>query len=165
MCCPRLLKTYESRESNGIFLNRFPVLRNGRGQFSPAHQDVNDYHESGLFPSLIGSSTRPDENEGVRVLTYTEAETDGSSIANGIVYPIDHLLVFESGHYRTANNRAYYATGASNSRAIPTNYPYIESIELLEGTRFYYLQGYLCGGFYNLQGDEYNIIGCYDFKM
>lgn len=187
MGIPRLLKTYESRESNGIFLNRFPVLRNGRGQFSPAHQDVNDYHESGLFPSLIGSSTRPDENEGVRVLTYTEAETDGSSIANGIVYPIDHLLVcsenvcnqmsnqrirIDAGclmpelmNNGIRGNRAYYATGASNSRAIPTNYPYIESIELLEGTRFYYLQGYLCGGFYNLQGDEYNIIGCYDFTM
>ena len=187
MGIPRLLKTYESRESNGIYLNRFPVLRNGRGQFSPSRGDINDYHESGQFPSLSGSSTRPDENEGVYVMTYSEAGTDASSIANGIVYPINHLLVCTENVCNQLSNqriridagclmpelmnndvraqRAYYATGASNSRAIPTNYPYIESIELMEGTRFYYLQGYLCGGFYNLQGDEYNIIGCYDFTM
>lgn len=187
MGIPRLLKTYESRESNGIYLNRFPVLRNGRGQFSPSRENVNDYHESGQFPSLSGTSSRPDENEGVRVLTYTEAGTDASSIANGIVYPLDHLLVCSENVCNQLSNhriridagclmpelmnneirahRAYYATGASNSRAIPTNYPYIEGIELLEGTKFYYLQGYLCGGFYNLQGDEYNIIGCYDFTM
>ena len=187
MGIPRLLKTYESRESKGIYLNRFPLLRNGRGQFSPSRGVPNDYHESGLFPSLSGTSSRPDENEGVRILTYTEAGTDASSIANGIVYPLEQLLVCtENVCNQLANqriridagcmmpelmnndiraHRAYYASGASNSRAIPTNYPYIENIELLEGTRFYYLQGYLCGGFYNLQGDEYNIIGCYDFTM
>ena len=187
MGIPRLLKTYESRESKGIFLNRFPLLRNGRGQFGPSSGVPNDYHESGLFPSLSGTSTRPDENQGVRVLTYSESGTDASSVANGIVYPIDNFLVCsENVCNQLANqriridagclmpelmnndiraHRAYYASGADNSRAIPTNYPYIENIELYEGTRFYYLQGYLCGGFYNLQGDEYNIIGCYDFTM
>ena len=187
MGLPRLLKTYESRESKGIYLNRFPILRNGRGQFSPSRGDANDYHESGQFPSISGVSSRPDENEGVRVLTYAEAGTDASSIANGIVYPLDRLLVcsenvcnqFALQRVRIdagclmpelMNNdvrahRAYYVSGATNSRAIPTNYPYIENIELLEGTRFYYLQGYLCNGFYNMQGDEYNIIGRYDFTM
>lgn len=187
MGIPRLLKTYESRESNGIYLNRFPVLRNGRGRFSPSHEDANDYHESGVFPSLVGNSTRPDENEGIYVLTYTEAGTDASSIANGVIYPIEHLLVCSENVCNQMSNqriridagclmpelmnndirahRAYYASGATNSRAIPTNYPYIENIEILEGTKFYYLQGYLCGGFYNLQGDEYNIIGRYDFTM
>ena len=33
MGLPRLIKTYESRESKGIYLNRFPVLRNGVGRF------------------------------------------------------------------------------------------------------------------------------------
>ena len=187
MGIPRLLKTYESRESNGIYLNRFPILRNGRGRFSPSRENINDYHESGDFHRLSGTSSSPDENQGIRVLTYSEAGTDASSIANGIVYPIEQLLVCSENVCNQLSNqriridagclmpefmnndiratRAYYTSGATNSRAIPTNYPYIENIEILEGTKFYYLQGYLCGGFYNLQGDEYNIIGCYDFTM
>ncbi|MBO7067476.1 MAG: fasciclin domain-containing protein [Bacteroidaceae bacterium] len=186
MGLPRLLKTYESRESNGIFLNRFPVLRNGRGQFSPSRDNINDYHESGQFPQLKGSSAWPGENQGVRVLTYTEAGTDASSIVNGIVYPIDNFLVctenvcnqMSSQRIRIdagcmmpelmnndiRSHRDYYSYGATNCRGIPTNYPYIENIEINEGTDFFYLPGYLTQ-WHNLQGDEYNIIGQYDFTM
>ena len=60
--------------------------------------------------------------------------------------------------------RAYYSSGATNCRGIPYNYSYVENIETREGTQFYYLPGYQCG-WYNLQGDEYNIIGRYDFTM
>ena len=183
---PRLLKTYESRESNGIFLNRFPKLRNGRGQFGYAGQNVNDYHESGEFPQLKGLSAFSSENEGVRVLNYSEAGTDASSVANAVVYPIEELLVCsqnvanQMGSERIRidagcmmpelmNNdirsqRAYYAYGAPNVRAFPTNYPYIENIEIREGTQFYYLQGYKVN-YHNLQADEYNIIGQYDFTI
>ena len=186
MGLPRLLKTYESRESNGVWLNRFPVLRNGRGRFSPSHENANDYHESGDFPSLSGVSTTPNENEGVRIMTYTESGCDSKSIANGIVYPIDRLLVCtENVINQMANNRiridagclmpelmnndirshrAYYSFGATNCRGIPTNYPYIENIDIREGTLFYYLPGYL-SSWHNLQGDEYNIIGRYEFTM
>ena len=186
MGLPRLIKTYESLESNGIYLNRFPLLRNGRGQFGPTRENVNDYHESGMFPPLKGSSTTPEENMGVRVLTNTESGTDASNIANAVVYPIDQLLVCtenvcnQMGSQRIRidagcmmpelmNNdirsqRTYYTYGASNVRAIPTNYPYIDGIEIHEGTLFYYLQGYM-SGYHNLQGDEFNIIGRYDFTM
>lgn len=186
MGLPRLLKTYESRESEGIYLNRFPRLRNGRGQFGPTRENVNDYHESGLFPPLKGASTTPDENLGIRVLTTSEAGTDATNIANAVVHPIGGLLVCtenvcnQMGSQRIRfdacctmpemmnNNirqtRAYYPDGAANVRAIPTNYPYLESVEIREGTQFYYLQGYL-SGYHNLQGDEFNIIGQYDFTM
>ena len=183
---PRLLKTYESAESGGICLNRFPRLRNGRGQFGPTRENVNDYHESGLFPPLKGMSAFPQENEGVRVLSYQDAGTDATSVANAVVYPIDNLLVCtenvcnqmsgeriridaccmmpELMNNDIRQNRAYYVFGATNVRAIPTNYPYIKDIEIREGTQFYYLQGYL-SGYHNLQGDEFNIIGRYDFTM
>ena len=186
MGLPRLLKTYESRESEGIYLNRFPRLRNGRGQFGPTRENINDYHESGLFPPLKGASTTPDENLGIRVLTTSEAGTDATNIANAVVHPIGGLLVCtenvcnQMGSQRIRfdacctmpemmnNNirqtRAYYPDGAANVRAIPTNYPYLESVEIREGTQFYYLQGYL-SGYHNLQGDEFNIIGQYDFTM
>lgn len=186
MGIPRLLKTFESRESQGIFLNRFPIHRNGRGQFSPTNLNKNDYRESGQFPPIKGAATSANENEGIKVLTYTETGTDASNIANGIVYPIEGLLVCtENVCNQLANqriridagcmmpelmnnsirsHRAYYASGATNCRGIPSNYRYLENIEILDGTLFYYLPGYLCG-WYNLQGDEYNIIGRYDFTM
>ena len=186
MGLPRMLKTYESLESNGIYLNRFPVLRNGRGQFGVYQQNINDYHESGQFPRIKGSSTTPNENEGIRVLTSTEAGTDPSSIANAVVYPIEQLLVCTENVSNTMSSqrirfdacctmpemmnndirqtRAYYPYGATNVRAIPTNYHYLAGVEIREGTLFYYLQGYM-SGYHNLQGDEFNIIGRYDFTM
>lgn len=186
MGLPRLIKTYESRESQGIYLNRFPVLKNGRGQFGPTGENVNSYHESGLFPTVKGASTTADENQGIRILSDTEAGTDVSSIANAIVYPLEQLLVCtENVCNQMANqriridagcmmpelmnndirsHRAYYAYGSTNCRGIPSNYPYIENIEIHEGTDFFYLPGFK-SGWYNLQGDEYNIIGQYDFTM
>ena len=186
MGLPRLLKTYESLESNGIYLNRFPILRNGRGQFGPTKQNINDYHESGQFPRIKGSSTRPDENEGIRILTNTETGTDATSIANAVVYPIEQLLVCTENVCNTMSSqrirfdacctmpelmnndirqtRAYYTYGANNVRAIPTNYPYIDGVEIREETLFYYLQAFM-SGYHNLQGDEFNIIGRYDFTM
>jgi len=186
MGLPRLLKTYESRESKGIYLNRFPILRNGVGRFSPSKENRNDYHESGDFFQLSGTASAPDENQGIKVLTYTEAGTDNSSVANGIVYPIDHLLIWSENVVNQLANqriridagcmmpelmnndvrshRAYYSYGATNCRGIPTNYRYIENIEIKDGTLFYYLPGYL-SSWHNLQGDEYNIIGRYDFTM
>ena len=186
MGLPRLIKTYESRESKGIYLNRFPVLRNGVGRFSKSQENLNDYHESGEFFSLSGLATAPDENQGVKVLTYTDAGTDNSSVANGIVYPIEHLLCWSENVVNQMANqriridvgcmmpelmnndvrshRAYYSYGATNCRGIPTNYRYIENVEIRDGTLFYYLPGYL-SSYHNLQGDEFNIIGRYDFTM
>ena len=186
MGLPRMLKTYESLESNGLYLNRFPILRNGRGEFGPTKQNINDYHESGMFYRIKGSSTTPNENEGIRILTSTEAGTDASNIANAIVYPLEQLLVCTENVCNTMSSqrirfdacctmpelmnndirqtRSYYPYGAQNVRAIPTNYPYIDGVEVREGTQFYYLQGYM-SGWHNLQGDEFNIIGRYDFTM
>lgn len=186
MGLPRMLKTYESLESDGIYLNRFPILRNGRGQFGPTQQNINDYHESGMFFRIKGSSTTPNENEGIRILTNTEAETDASNIANAIVYPIEQLLVCTENVCNTMSSqrirfdacctmpelmnndirqtKAYYPYGADNVRAIPTNYPYLQTVEIKEGTLFYYMQAYM-SGWHNLQGDEFNIIGRYDFTM
>ena len=186
MGLPRLIKTYESAESHGIYLNRFPRLRNGRGQYGPAKLNINDYHESGEFPRLKGSCTTPNETEGIRVLTSSEAGTDPTSVANAVVYPLEQLLVCtenvsnQMGSERIRidagcmlpelmNNdiraqRAYYPYGATNVRAIPTNYPYLDGVQIREGTQFYYLQGYMVN-YHNLQADEYNIIGRYDFTM
>ncbi len=186
MGLPRLLKTYESHESKGIYLNRFPVLRNGVGRFGKSRENVNDYHESGDFFPLSGKASAPDENQGIKVLTYTEAGTDNSSVSNGIVYPIEHLLCWSQNVVNTMSSqriridagcmmpelmtndvrapRAYYTFGAPTSRGIPTNYPYIENVDINDGTLFYYFSGYM-RSWHNLQGDEFNIIGRYDFTI
>ena len=41
----RLLKIFESRESEGVFLNRFPNIQNGRRE---------NYHESSCDASKVG---------------------------------------------------------------------------------------------------------------
>lgn len=186
MGLPRLLKTFESQESKGIYLNRFPKLQNGRGEFGPTRENRNNYHESGRFPQIKGSATTASENEGIRILDFSEAGTDASNIANAVVYPINSLLVctenvcnqmsgqrirIDAGCMmpELMNNdirapRTNYAYGATSVRAIPTNYPYISNVEIREGTLFYFLSGYP-SPYHNLQGDEFNIIGRYDFLM
>lgn len=186
MGIPRLLKTYESRESDGIYLNRFPVLKNGRGQFGPSQGNENSYHESGQFPAIRGGSTTPNENLGIKILFSSDVGTDASNIANAVVYPIDELLVctqnvcnqmasqrirIDAGcvmpelmNNDIRSHRQNYSYGATNCRGIPSNYPYLSNVEIREGTLFYYLPGFKCS-WYNLQGDEYNVIGRYDFTM
>ena len=186
MGIPRLLKTYESRESDGIYLNRFPVLKNGRGRFSPENENVNTYHECGDFFPIRGAATTPTENEGIKILDPTELGVDNNSILNAVIYPINQLLVCTENVCTQMMNqriridagclmpelmnsnirgfRAYYTTGASNCRGFPTNYQYLSNVEIFEGTKFYYLPGFRCG-WCNLQGDEFNVIGRYDFIM
>ena len=120
------------------------------------------------------------------MLTSTEAGTDPSNIANAVVYPIEQLLVCTENVCNTMSSqrirfdacctmpelmnndirqtKAYYPYGADNVRAFPTNYPYLQTVEIREGTLFYYMQAYM-SGWHNLQGDEFNIIGRYDFTM
>ena len=60
--------------------------------------------------------------------------------------------------------KQYYTEGATNCRAFPVEYQYLADVEMQEGTMFYYLPGYQCG-WANNEGDEFNIIGQYEFTM
>ena len=183
---PRLLKVYESQESNGIYLNRFPILRNGRGKYSVENENINDYHESGEFKDIRGAAWSPDENKGIEVLNPTDLNVNNESFVNGIFYPIRKMLIC-TDNVRTqmlgqriridaatmfpemlTNDlhgiKSYYTEGASNCRGIPVNYPYLAGVEMKEGTQFYYLPGLKCN-WYNLEADEFNVIGRYEFTM
>ena len=181
---PRLLKVYESFESNGIYLNRFPILRNGRGDYAVENLNVNDYHESGRFQNILGHSLHADENEGILVENNTDATTTTENVINGIIYPIKKVLALtENIETQLQRQRirfdlasmlpelmsndlrrplVSYPTGHASYRAFPTSYQYLNNIEIKEGTRFYYLNG-LDRNWYNWQGDEFNIIGRYEF--
>lgn len=60
--------------------------------------------------------------------------------------------------------KEYYTEGASNCRGIPSNYPYLSGLEVKENTMFYYLPG-LNRGWCNMECDEFNVIGRYEFTM
>ena len=69
----RLLRLWESAESQGVFLNRFPKLNDGRQE---------DYHERECT----------EENQGIYINT---GETSGIiKLINGIIYPIDKPLAY-----------------------------------------------------------------------
>ena len=71
----RLLRLWESAESHGVFLNRFPVLDNSRR---------GTYHELSCT----------EENEGI--FLKTDADSKLVKLANSIIYPIDKPLVYDS---------------------------------------------------------------------
>lgn len=70
----RLIKIYESPESKGIFLNRFPVLRNGI--FEDGHEDHCDA-----------------DKVGCQILTEDERAV-ASDIVNACIYPLDQPLAY-----------------------------------------------------------------------
>ncbi len=67
----RPLKIYESAESGGVFLNRFPMLDNGR---------TGTGHEKSCPKENIGLCIQREKAEGY---------------ANGFIYPIDGLLLYD----------------------------------------------------------------------
>ena len=71
----RLLRLWESAESNGVYLNRFPVLDNSRR---------GNYHELSCTP----------ENEGMYLNTGIDSKL--VKLMNAIIYPIDKVLVYDS---------------------------------------------------------------------
>ena len=70
----RLLKIYESRESQGVFLNRFPQLDNGR---------TGTYHELSCDPGKRGCRVMRDDEQAVL-----------SDIVNANIYPLDAPLSY-----------------------------------------------------------------------
>ncbi len=69
----RLLRIWESKESEGPCLNRFPALNNGRH---------GDYHERECLPQNQGIRIRTDEDAGI------------IRLINGIIYPISQPLAY-----------------------------------------------------------------------
>lgn len=184
----RLLKIYESKESYGVYLNRFPVLRNGRGPFmDTSDASNNDYHESGEFLPTSGNALTQDENQGILVY-QRDVNPIILQALNGVIYPISQLLAYTE-NVRTQfslqrlrfdaasllpemmNNdlrrpMGNYSSGSSTTRGFPASqeFQYFENLDIAVGTRFYYLSGYN-RGWHNYQGDEFNVVGDYEFTL
>ena len=105
----RVLKIFESADREGIYLNCFPILRNGRGKYSPEQLNVDDYHESGSYRKLSAGNGQlalfpfdpsapadmpTDENVGIKINYETEEGANHESLINGCIYPINGFLVY-----------------------------------------------------------------------
>lgn len=98
----RLLKIYQPGKEtaeDGIYLNRFPVLRNWRGAYSYENANINDYQESGDFKAVSGSGMNYQaldgmhENRGVKIITSEETSSEEGPL-NGYIYALDRMLVY-----------------------------------------------------------------------
>lgn len=159
----RLLKIFESRESKGVYLNRFPNIKNKRRE--SYHERSCDADKRGIFVDRDHADLTP---------------------INAVVYPLHSLLAYTEdtrnnlGRQRLRfdvsslfpefiNNdiRGQVLTSARYlTVGIPSDneYKYFNDMQILQGTKFYYLSG-RGKGWPNYLGDEFNVIGRYDIIM
>ena len=161
----RLMKIFESRESNGVYLNRFPNLDNERR---------GTYHELSCDP----------DKEGIAL---GEPNMGGeNNIRNGIIYPINKLLWYSDEtrvnlqkqrirwsvpsmwpEFMNNDIRCSEITDEKHKNVyIPTDqeYKYLEDVDISNETEFYYWTG-RGNGWQNMQGDEMSIRGLTDCTM
>ena len=160
----RLLKIFESKESQGVFLNRFPNLNKER---------TGDGHENSCDRNKRGCLIHKESEEAVT-----------SDMVNAILYPIDAPLAY---NVATRNNlgkerlrfdcfalfpesmtngirRADSAQDKFNHVYIPTDkyYRYFNNMSIMsDDTHFIHFNGYNVS-WENYDGDEDKWLGRYD---
>lgn len=156
----RLMKFLDSPESKGVYINRFPKIDNGR---------------HGTYRELYCDK----DKVGVKVNT-PEAEGE-FNVRNGIVYPLDELLLYTPQvrnllhkerirwdvcamlpEFMNNDIRLQYFT-LSQRTGIPMSkdYNYLQDCYIGDDTYFFYYNGYN-ESMKNYQGDELNIRGNLD---
>lgn len=159
----RLLKISESKNSDGIRLNR------------KMQMDPTSYEE---ILSAVGNT------EGILVDRDNE-KGHVTNALNGYIYPIKSMLVYDDNVVTNVlNDRIRFDIASLMWEMINLGYRrpmglYPNSMESLyfppefkmvnleskEGTKFYYLAAWNASGYANYQGDEVNIIGNYDVTI
>lgn len=160
----RLLKLYgNANNPEDVYLNRFPILDNGRkGTYKEIGCDID---KQGIYIN----------------------KTEALNIFNGYIYPIDQVLAYTNetaenlqkqrlrfdvaGLFPEFMNNDIRANRVEKDyTGIPVNedydredgtFGYLDDLEILKGTNFCYLPGI---GFtwQNFQGDELNVTGRYE---
>jgi uncharacterized surface protein with fasciclin (FAS1) repeats len=162
----RLLKIYESKESNGIFLNRFPVLDNSRR---------GTYHELSCDNKKVGCHI---DNYSEKVLDY--------QAVNGMIYAIDKPLSYtDEVRENLAKSRIRFDAMSLFPEAMtndirkknsvdprnqfvhfPPNktYRYLDNMDMNNETQFVYLNAYQYN-WCNNQEDELKAVGNYEITI
>lgn len=165
----RLIKIYESAESDGIFLNRFP----------PRNDGINDDgHES------TGEKSCAEDKVGVRIQTEHELAVV-TDIVNACIYPIDKPLAYTSvtrddlGKERirfdlfalfpeaitNGIRRADSPLGRWQHVYIPHNYQYFDNMTFMNNqTEFIHYNGYKTA-WANYCQDEDKAWGKFDMRF
>jgi hypothetical protein len=160
----RLLRVFESKESNGIYLNRFPVLDNGR---------KGSYHELSCAPDKVG-------------IPIDISKAIISEIPNATIYPIGSLLAFDQATARNMGSIRLRMDVASIFPEMATNdirlseitdeyhsnvylpcdqYPYLDDLTVNNfESKFCYWTG-RGRGWQNMQGDEFCCRGMQDITL
>ena len=154
----RLLRLFESAESHGVYLNRFPNLDNGRR---------GTYHELSCDPDKVG------------IYVNTTGEVNVLRLLNGVIYPINEALAYSpevKGNFsRTrirhnivdfmpefVNNDIKFGYTWAYHFPNSSTYRYFNDCTMNDDeTKFNYLAG-RGQNYANYQGDELNIVGKYD---
>ena len=166
----RLLKTYEAAKTfdgrrNVIYLNRFPILRNG---------PEDDYTEKGCA----------EDKRGVEILVDQMQKP-----YNAYIYPISDCLFYNDAVAEVFGKERLRIDAGTMFKELMTNdircnenmtskyqcvgipcdvdYQYLEDCNIAEGTNFYYLTGRVgkTSSWANYQGDELNVVGNYEMTM
>ena len=156
----RLLKFLESAESDGVCINRFPNIDNGRH---------GTYHELSCDPDEVG-------------IPVQAPETCGEfNVRNGIIYPLDQILAYTSDVRHNLHKERirwditaqfpefmnndirlqYYYLGQRWGIPMNTVYRYLDDCSIEDDSYFFYYNGY-DETMKNYQGDELNIRGNLD---
>lgn len=157
-----LLKIFESKESHGVFLNRCPILDNGR---HGTYQELSC--PTGREGILIGTPNLEGEN----------------NLMNALVYPIDKFLFYDEETRQNLGRERIRIDAASISPEMMNNdlrlnpmhqsfrvapdgkYPYFQDLRLnTESTNYGYYAA-LMESWNNYQSDEVNIWGVQDITI
>lgn len=159
----RLVKFLESAESDGVRINRFPKIDNGRR---------GSYHEISCDADKAGIKVPIPETEGE------------FNVRNGIVYPIDQIMAYTeevqqnlhkerirfdivSAMPEMMNNDIrlqYYRLGQRWGFPFTSQYPYFDDVFIGDESWFFYYNGY-DETMKNYQGDELNVRGFLDITF
>ena len=166
----RLLKTYEAAKTydgrrNVIYLNRFPILRNGPDE---------DYTEKAC----------EEDKRGVEILVDQMQKP-----YNAYIYKISDCLFYNDAVAEVFGKERLRIDAGTMFKELMTNdircnenmvskyqcvgipcdvdYQYLEDCNIAEGTSFYYLTGRVgkTSSWANYQGDELNVVGNYEMTM
>lgn len=160
----RLFKLYESKESNGVYINRFPQLDNGRHGTG---------HETGCDPDKTGARIGTDSPMAVT-----------SDVVNACIYPIDAPISYtDDVRQNLGNERIRFdvmsllpeamtndirlkQSNAERDRYIcfPREYDYFENLSIGRDTYMVYYNTWNYD-WCNLQRDEVKAVGLYDITI
>lgn len=173
----RLIKLYESKQSNGIYLNRFPRLNNERdGDYMEIGCDdskqgflINDAGMREVLNGYIYPITPVEGTTGPATLAYDQ-QTRENLQKERIRFDVTSLFP----EFLTNNIKMTFSKRGGNQGnwgfPIDADFKYLSNLSIEAGTNFGYLPGMnrADGRDYkwmNYQADEFNVRGSYEMTF